>query len=146
MLQIVLYKNNSEDIKLDKDITQVKSMSGDLKNETSIINPTIRFIGSVEDIADCNYMYISAFKRYYYIRDIKSIRNNIYEITAHVDVLMSYKDQIRNCTGIVARNENDYNLYLDDGVFKCYSNPMIQTFNFPNGFGDFNFILAVAGG
>lgn len=146
MFNITFYKNNSEDNKLDKDLTQIISMNGDLKNETSIINPVIRIIGSMDNYADCNYMYISAFKRYYFIRDIRSVRNGVLEITAHVDVLMSYKDQIKNCTGIVARNENDYNLYLDDGIFKCYSNPMIQTFNFPNGFKSFNYILAVAGG
>ena len=122
----------------------MRTITGTLREETSILNPVIRFQGTIP--VHANYMYIPEFDRYYFINDIKSIRNNLYEISAHVDVLMTYQDQIRNCTGIVARQQNNWNLYIDDGVFKTYQNRIILVKEFPTGFVRNDFVLAVAGG
>ena len=46
---------------------------------------------------------------------------------------------------IVKRQENRWNLYLDDGSFKVYQNPMVLTKAFPQGFTTQEFVLAVAG-
>ncbi len=77
--------------------------------------------------------------------DIKSVNNNLWEITARVDVLSTYAIQIRAQTAVIKRQENSWNLYLDDPQFKVYQNPNIVVKNFPNGFSTQNFVLAVAG-
>ena len=142
---IILQTNNSEKNKLDKDITDIITLSGVLKNETSIINPVILIEGDISSFTNCNYMTIPVFGRKYFITNIRSIRNNLFEVSAHVDVLSSFATQIRSNTAIIHRQENRWNLYLNDGSFRVYQNPMVLTREFPNGFTTQEFVLAVAG-
>lgn len=144
--QCILQYNASEDNKLTKDITDVLTLTGTLKNETSIMTPTITFESSLPTVAGANYMSIPAFGRSYFITDARSISAVLTEIVLRVDVLTTYQNGIRACTGIVGKQANKWNLYLDDGSFKTYSNPNVLTRAFPSGFGnDFYFVLAVAG-
>lgn len=143
---IILYINSSENNRLEKTISQLATFSGELRSECSIIDPVITFEGSLSDFAGANYLYIQSFNRYYFIRNIRSIRTGLVEVTAHVDVLMSFADAIKDNTAIIKRNASKWNLYLNDGSLKCYQNPMILTKAFPSGFTTQEFVLAVAGG
>lgn len=145
-MTIDFYKNHSEKNKLDKDLTSVTSMTGELKENCSIIDPVIKIVGNVGTFAAVNYMYIAEFGRYYFINNVISINNDICEVHAHVDVLSTYKDQIRAQNAIVSRQERKWNLYLNDGAFKTYQNPYIITKAFSSGFTSQHFVLTVAGG
>ena len=123
---IVLMRNNSEKNRLTKDTETIMTVSGVLREKTSIIDPVI-------------------FGRKYFVNDIRSIRNNLFEFSCHVDVLSTYADAIRENTGIVKRQEKVWNLYLNDGTFKVYQNPNVLTRAFPSGFTTQEFVLAVAG-
>lgn len=142
---IVLMRNNSDPKVVSKNVNTILSVKGTLKDNTSIINPVIKIQCNLNDVTDCNYMYIQEFDRYYYVNDITSISNDIVEFSGHVDVLYTYAAQIRGNTGIVKRQENQWNLYLNDGTFKVYQNPQVVTKNFPSGFSAQEFVLAVAG-
>lgn len=63
---------------------------------------------------DCNYAYIPAFKRYYYITNIVSESNSLWRLYMEVDVLMSFKDKIFNTKAFIGRNEYKYNVFLPD--------------------------------
>lgn len=143
---ISIGKNSSPANKITKTYTQVLSLSGNLKNESEIINPTILIETSSADIFKCNYMQISNFNRSYFITSIKLIRNNIYEISAHCDVLSSFANEIKSNTAMIVRQENDFNLLLNDDVFKCKQNSRIYYKKFPSQLGQYNFVLVVAGG
>lgn len=140
---INLMNNSSAKNVVNKNLTQLSSIDGVLKEATSILNPTVKIQGMLP--VNCNYFHIPNFDRYYYITDIRSINNDIFEISGHVDVLTTYRDQILRCSGIVARQRNVYNLYLDDGSFKTYQNPTFKIEVFPQGFSNPEFVLAVAG-
>lgn len=143
---IKIQRNNSEKNRIGKNLTDILTLTGTLKEGASIINPTILVkINNISDIRTSNYMTISEFSRKYFIKDIKSIHNNVYEITAHVDVLESFANEIKANEVILYRQEKKYNLYLNDGVFKIYQNPNILTKEFPNGFTAEEFVLALAG-
>lgn len=142
---ILLQVSSSEKNKLDKDVTTLATVTGVLKSETSIINPVITIEGDVSQFATCNYMEIPVFGRKYFVTNIRSIRNGLFEISARVDVLSTYATHIRQNTAIVHRQENRWNLYLNDGTFRIYQNPMVLTREFPNGFNTQEFVLAVAG-
>lgn len=142
---IVLQKNNSEDNKLTKELDTILMASGTLKSNTSIIDPVILMNCDLSAVVNCNYMTISDFKRSYFVRDIKSIRNGLVEFTCHVDVLSSFADSIKSNTAIIKRQENLWNLYLNDGTFKVYQNSSVLTKSFPSGFSTQEFVLAVAG-
>lgn len=143
--EIILQKNNSENININKDISNILTLSGTLKNQTSIINPSIIIEANLADITTCNYLTIPSFNRSYFITNIESLRNNLVEISAHVDVISSFKNEILANTAIVKRQENNWNLYIDDGIFKSYQNPIVITKAFPSGFTTQEFVLAVAG-
>ena len=142
---IKLQRNNSEPIRVDKSITDLLTLTGTLREGTSIIDPVIKIECNIADVAGCNYMTIDAFGRQYFVKDIISVRNNLVEFHCHVDVLSTYKNGIRNNTGIVKRQENLWNLYLNDGSLKIYQNPNIITKEFANGFNTQEFVFAVSG-
>lgn len=147
---IKFQKNKSMNIRIGKDIEDVLTLSGTLRNETSVIDPVILIELPESDITEkqffaCNYCTITRFNRQYFITDMRSIRNNLVEVHCHVDVLETYADDIKDLNAIIRRQEKKWNLYLDDGVFQTYQNPHIVTKEFPSGFSNETIILAVAG-
>lgn len=114
-MNIVLYNNKSENNKVDKELTQSVTLTGNVKNETSIVNPTILVEGNP---IGKNYAYIADFERYYFIKDVKVIRSNLFEIDMTCDVLMTYKSSIRSMFAIVERNQYRINKYLPDTEIK----------------------------
>ena len=146
-MTLSLFTNTSERNSIDKILNNIASLEGTLKIGTSIINPVIIVSDlSVWAMRVCNYANIPEFGRYYYVNDIKSVGNNLWEITCHVDVLSTYAQEIRAQVGIIERQENLWNLLLDDPNYKVYQNPQIVVQNFSSGFTEPTFILAVAGG
>lgn len=143
---IRLMLNNSADNVADKDFTTIDTLSGTLRNETSITNPVIRceFDGAIPKF---NYFYIPQFYRFYFLTDFNLLRKNIYELKGHCDVLTTaFKlDNLGDCVGIIKKQENLNNLLLNDGSFRVYQNPQVVTQAFPNGFNSFSYVLAVAG-
>lgn len=142
---IILQRNNSELNRVTKSIDNIMTVSGTLKEETSIIDPIIKIECNIADVKGCNYISVPEFGRSYFVDNIRSIRNGLVEFSCHVDVLSTYAEQIKNNTGIIKRQENEWNLYLNDGAFKVYQNPNVLTKAFPSGFTAQEFVLAVAG-
>lgn len=112
--QLNLYKNTSTPNRVDKTnyITQIGTLYGAFRDETSVTNMAITI--QTTDVPTFNYVYIPIFARYYYVTDIRSIRQNLWEISLSVDVLMSYKNAILNCKGFVDRNEFEYSENIID--------------------------------
>ena len=142
---IILQRNNSERNRVTKDISVILTVSGELKTETSIIDPVIMIECDLSAVVGCNYMSISTFGRSYFVNNIRSIRSGLIEFSCHVDVLSSFASEIRSNIAIVRRQEKNWNLYLNDGSFKVYQNPNVLTKAFPSGFTTQEFVLAVAG-
>lgn len=143
---IVLKKNLSEKNKIDKVFAgNGVSLQGDLRDDTSIIDPVIIVQWDIVAASKYNYLEIGSFNRKYFITNIKTINRALIEISAHVDVLSSFATDIRKNKAIIKRQENKWNMYLNDGSFRTYQNPMILTKEFPNGFNTMEFVLAVAG-
>lgn len=144
-----IYVNSSPTNKINKSLTQTSHNLGTLRAGSSIIDPVIIF--EVEQAGwpytNANYMHIPEFNRYYFITNIISKNNMIWEIHGHVDVLMSFSDAILAQTAIVSRQQGQYNMYLDDGSFMAYQNPIIQTkrFSVDGPFEQQEFVLVVAG-
>lgn len=143
---ITLQRNNSENNRLTKDVTDIITVTGELKTETSIVDPVILIECEITTLKACNYMTIPVFDRSYFVNNIRSIRTGLVEFTCHVDVLSSFADAVKEQTAIIARQENEWNLMLNDAIFKLYQNPKVLTQPFPTGFTTQEFVLAVAGG
>lgn len=81
-----------------------------LKNGSSIITPTFLVAGESFD-----YNYCSFNGRYYWITDITSVRNELWEVQCRVDVLASWKNEILNSKGFVKYSSSDNNQNIKDG-------------------------------
>lgn len=126
-----LYVNNSPVEKIGKNLTSSHTISDVLlKRDTSILKPVL-VINSVQDIFTFNYMYISEFGRYYFIDDIRSVHDNLWEISAHVDVLETYKTAILANNAVIKRQSLKYNTYLNDPEWKTYAYEQVAAFKFP---------------
>lgn len=108
------YKSTAEKNRMDKSayLIEIIQSTGTLRRATSIISPEFEFI--YNKVPDFNYVYIPNFNRYYFIDNIVSLRNNVWTLSLSVDVLMSFKEQIKECDGFIARNEFEFNNYLID--------------------------------
>lgn len=142
-MTINLYMNTTPPNVINKLPTNVGIIEGALRSPTSIVDPVI--IIERESPTGFNYIQIPDFNRYYYVNGIVSQNNNLIAISCHVDVLMSYANQILDFDAVVRRNENKFNLYLDDGIFKAYQNTKHKIIKFPYGFTQYSYVLALAG-
>lgn len=150
-MQIDLFTCTSERNRINKSnyISNRFTMEGSLKNETNVIDIVVLIEKTNPVSFNYNYMYISEFNRWYYIEDFKCIRNRLWEIHAHVDVLYSFCSDILSTTVIADKIETETaaNLYLDDGSFVMDTRKYNQVKEFPNGFNDNGeYILICAGG
>ena len=104
---VTLYHNADEHRVLNKRISDARVFDIVLKEETSSLNPQI-ILQSDYDLSTYNYAFINVTNRYYYCT-ITLMENGLFVINMEVDVLMSYKDGIKNLMGLVERVENtDY--------------------------------------
>ena len=146
-MELLLYTNNSDDKVVGKSLSLLATINGTLREGCSIIDPVITVSDSVVNnaiAAACNYAKISQFGRYYYVKNIVCI-GKFWELHMHVDVLESFQTQLKALDAVIARQENKYNLYLNDGFFKTYQNPHVSIKQFPSGFTDQYYVLSVAG-
>ena len=144
---ISLFKTVSENNRVVKTLTYEKQLSGELRNQTSVLNPSI-IIESADNISTYNYAYIPEFSRYYYITEIISVRTNCWVVSMRCDVLMSYKDEIRSMNVILNNTQ-------ETGISNYISSPnwvnLVKTKTdiktFPKGLSnEGEFILITAGG
>ena len=147
-MEVILYRNSSENNVIGKSLAQIKSVEANLKNDVSIINPTL-VLAYTANILDSNYCFIPKFNRYYFIDEIVPITGDRCIVKCRVDVLESFKEDIKSLTVILDKAQSIYksNKYLDDGSFIVENKDFNTIHNFPNGFNEEGtFILICAGG
>ena len=145
---ITLYRNNSERNCVNKTLTNPRILNGTLRQETSIKTPVITIAGN-DNTPFYNYAYIEEFSRYYFITDIKSVRNGIWEISFLCDVLMSFKNDILNSYAIVDHTtEHDTSDYLSSDIWTTLVKDKTDIINFSGSslLDSGEYILITAGG
>ena len=145
-MNIQLCSNTSEKNKINKTITTGIMLSGSLRNESNVVNPSI--IINIDNPTIYNYAYIPEFNRYYFITNYISLRTGMWQINLKSDVLMSFKDSILSSEVLINKTETiGKNNYLSGSnwVNNCKTKTDILTF--PNGLlDDGKYILITAGG
>lgn len=117
-----------------------------IRENTSVIEPSIT-IETTTNISDYNYCYIPDFRRYYYIKNISSVRKNLWQVDLKCDVLMSYKNSFNKFDIIGGRTQESINRYLNDSENKVLAKQEVFCTKFPNTpfSKDMNFILTTVG-
>lgn len=147
-MDIILYQTTSERERINKDLSSSLPLSGYLRGECSVTNPSFNI--EVTNPSDYNYCYIPDFGRYYYITNIVSVRTNIWRIDCDVDVLMSFKDAILNLDVIVSDislGESPVSTYYSGEQWASTVRTKTDIINFPDGLLDNGeYILITSGG
>lgn len=145
-MNITLCVNNSEKNKLSKSLSNMNVFSGSLKDETSVTAPVVMM--ELENPTVYNYAYIPEFGRYYFIRDMVSVRTGLWKISMQVDVLQSFRNYILGCSVILSDTENTgREMYLSGNVWKTTVKEKTDIISFPLGLSETGyFILITAGG
>lgn len=144
---IKFYNNISDKNVIRKTLNNELSILGVLREDTSVLKPSIT-IESPVSIVGYNYSYIPDFARYYYVVDVKSMRNNLWDVTLRVDVLMSFKDNILNTPAIIDHTtEQGTTNYMDSNIWRSLVKDKTDIINFSSGLSESGgYVLITAGG
>ncbi len=102
-LYVTLMYTDDEKCVLDKSVYGTNIMQGTLRESSSIVSPTIRIYADEPPLQ--NYAHIPEFGRYYYVSDVVSVRNNVWDISLVCDVLMTFKEAIRAADAVLEATE-----------------------------------------
>lgn len=128
---IELYVNSSDERKVDKVLSNKIEIDGNIRNTLPNTDLIIQIdFSNISNIQ--NYNYIKINEKYYYIRDFEYINNSIIQYTLHIDVLMTYKNEIRKLKCVIKRNSENYNVYFHDNEISQLSYKPVQTKLFSN--------------
>lgn len=144
-MTITVYKISDDRRVVNKTLgTAVATLTAIIKNDADILYPVLE-VAYNSSVLTANYLYIDTLQRYYYIKNIKLDRQRLF-LECEVDVLKSYYNEIKNLSCVVARQENNYNTYLNDGVWRNLQPKEVITLPFTQSFyRPCNFILTVGG-
>lgn len=145
-ITVKAFQYNSPNHFINKQLIDVATYTGNLREETSVLDPVFD-IETSSDLSQMNYIWINELHRYYYVTNIVSVATNLWRVYCHVDVLMTYKPTILAHEAVIGRQQQLYNLYLNDGdTFKVTQRSKIQQKKFPTGFTSSSYVMIVAGG
>lgn len=124
---VYLYKCSCDSKVVDKTekLTQVALLQGALRDVTSMLSFDI--IVEYGQVPTFNYAYIPSFNRYYFIDDIVSVNNNMWEMLMSVDVLMTYKTAIKALPAFIDRSESNYDRFVIDNNLPMKQGEVIET-------------------
>lgn len=132
---------------LYKNISPIFATDFVFYENSSIMQPRLRLAYNA-NITGCNYMYIPALNRYYFIDDISFNNAGEMIITGLIDVLQTYQQQIAGITCNIARYENyDLSLCPDTNILiKNYN--IVNIYKSDSGFDTTfgNYVLQIVGG
>lgn len=98
------------------------------------------------EILKANMIYIPDLSRWYEVRPESVLDlGGIIKLSCEEDDIMSNLSDVLLLECIIKKQESFYNLYLNDGTFKAYQDPLIYCRDFPNGLTANELILTIAG-
>ena len=140
---INLYNNESPANKINKNITLITALSGEMRGETNVVNPIVRVYATA--FPAFNYARIPAFDRYYYLRDVRQVRTDIWELSLESDPLMSF--DLSDIAGVLVEGSAGGSDYLEHRHFVRNVKTKTNILNFSNGLlENGEYILITAGG
>lgn len=108
----VSFTSDSKRENSTKQLTMSATHDCTFKNGCSMLNPTLLL--ELETSTFPNYTAFKIENRYYRITEIRSVRNNLFEIDGVVDVLATYKSEILASTQYVCYSSHNSNTWLPD--------------------------------
>ena len=104
-----LYKTTDNINIINKNKTLIAEYDIKLRRDTNVLNPIIPIQDDTIDLiaSNCNYAFIEEFQRYYFVKNIEPFPNNSYKLLMEIDVLETYKKEIKEAKMIEYKNQVD---------------------------------------
>lgn len=142
-MTVTLYTNYSDKKTVDKSLTIIHAYNCLAKSQIDILRPVL-YVNDIDaDLYAANYAYIDMYNRYYYVQ-VAVAPNNVI-LTCEVDVLMTYRQGIRNINTYISRQEHLNNLYITDNMVPARVNRAISYLSIGNLGSDTSIIFTVTG-
>lgn len=117
-MQIILYRNESENRVYPKKLTGLATISGTLRAENvNVLEPSITIHANP---GTANYCYIREFNRYYYITSQTVSPTGLYTINCKTDVLQTWMKAAGKSQCTANRATNGYDAFVPDSNRKFY--------------------------
>ena len=130
MITIIFYKNTAANNVLDKTnyLTETETKNGLFYDNFDIIN-SVLIIRNFDN--NSNYCYIRELDKYFFIENVEIIDNTKVKLTLKLDVLNTYKTEIKNLYVTVNEKENA-NGYINTRNTIYDIRPNFTKIDFPN--------------
>lgn len=108
MIHVKFLTTTDDNRKVSKRYTvNSENVAIDIYDSCDLYNPTL--IVKSNNVINSNYLYITNFKRFYFIVNKNLDKSGITVINCECDVLMSFKNDILNSTQLVIRSADTSN-------------------------------------
>lgn len=136
-----LYFNQSEENKINKNLVSKGTRTILFLNSVDFLRPII----TVKSLpTETNYCYIENLGRYYFISDIKVLKNELFELSLKCDVLYTYKNEIESTHAIITESTNEINEH--NASYIAEKDIDTQTINLENPFNaDSDVLISIVG-
>ena len=113
-------------------VSTLESCSGEIVGETGLVHPTIKVqVSDPSVVEDANYFSISGdIVRHFFITEKRSLTKDFWLISGKADLRYTFADAIKSSSGIVSRNTNYYNMYLEDPKIALMAKPTTNIYKF----------------
>ena len=106
---MIFYTTHSKEHEINKTLQSPVEVNANINvSELDVMRPQFLIKTSV---ISGNYIYISKLNRYYFIDTKTNVDNTHTYLTLRCDVLMSWKDEIMNATGLIVKSQNGNSYY-----------------------------------
>lgn len=133
-MNVKLYVNASDPNVVYKTLSSEDIRTVRLLDDTERRTPVLEMSGTLGNFNGYNYLYIPDFDRYYFITEMKYNEQGLIEISCKCDTLSSFWQDIKTLSGVVQRQENRINSYMEDKNIPAILPSRIQTKKFPKVF------------
>lgn len=139
---------------VNKDLGTITTINAEFLKSTDLVNTTLVY--TTDDTLTYptfNYVvvnrtstskYFSRRRRGYFVDwdNARNVARGVWHIPCILDVLYTYESEILSSKQVIDRNENDYNLYLEDNMYARRAYPLTQCVSEFSGFSnDYTYIV-----
>lgn len=155
-MTINLYSTSSDPKTVNKSLTGISTITAQLVHPCNVLRPTIIVSGDgIVNALNANYLYMSRFARYYFIKSHTADTAVRLTLECEVDPLMSYNTSLLNTNQLITRSESiGKSTYIPDSKLPLANYKDMYVIAFEGGSmnldsatnASYNFVLNVAGG
>lgn len=127
-MDITLYKTTDDNRTVNKTLTNDTNKTVELLSEFNFDDLNIRLTGITDTLA-FNYLYVPKLKKYYFITDVTYKAKNTCIIACHIDVLMTFKDSLSRCKGLLNNLSQNKYPFSDSYNVPLNSEPKFMTYD-----------------